>query len=95
MEALQKLEIHSFDAIVTDHKLPEIDSIRLLKLSVKNPPAPFIILRKRQEEIFIEALNTLLTILAVDSFQRLLLGVSECSGTKTGLKPNPGSNSYR
>ena len=59
MEALQKLEIHSFDAIVTDHKLPEIDSIRLLKIiREKSPRLPFIIFtEKDREEIFIEALN--------------------------------------
>ena len=59
MEALQKLEIHSFDAIVTDHKLPEIDSIRLLKIiREKSPRLPFIIFtEKDREEIFIEALK--------------------------------------
>ena len=59
MEALQKLKNHSFDVIVTDHGLPEIDSIHLLKLvREKSPRLTFIIFTgKGREEILIEALR--------------------------------------
>jgi len=59
MEALQRLKTHSFDAIITDHSLPEIDSIHLLKIvREKSPRLPFIFfMGKDREEIFIEALN--------------------------------------
>jgi PAS domain S-box-containing protein len=67
MEALQRLKTHSFDAIVTDHGLPEIDSIQLLKIvREKSPRIPFIIFTgKGNEEIFIEALSH-----GVDDFVR-------------------------
>jgi PAS domain S-box-containing protein len=59
MEALERLKTGSFDAIVADHVMPEIDSIHLLKIvRQKFPKLPFIIFTgKGGEEIFIEALN--------------------------------------
>ena len=58
-EALQRLKTSSYDVIVTDHEVPEIDSIHLLKIvREKFPRTPFIIFTgKAREEIFIEALN--------------------------------------
>jgi len=58
-EAIQRLKTGSFDAIVTDHVMPEIDGIYLLKIvREKFPKLPFIIFTgKGREEIFTEALN--------------------------------------
>ena len=59
-EALQRLKTGSFDAIVADHEMPEIDSIQLLKIvREKFPKLPFIIFSGNgRDEIFIEALNS-------------------------------------
>jgi len=58
-EALERLKNGSFDAIISDHMMPDIDSIHLLKIvREKFPKLPFIIFTgKGREEIFIEALN--------------------------------------
>ena len=58
-EALERLKTGSFDAIVADHEMPEIDSIHLLKIvREKFPKLPFIIFSgNSRDEIFIEALN--------------------------------------
>jgi len=58
-EALERLITGSFDAIISDHTMPEIDSIHILKMvRQKFPKLPFIIFTgNSREEIFIEALN--------------------------------------
>ena len=58
-EALERLMTGSFDAIISDHTIPEIDSIHLLKIvRQKFPKLPFIIFTGNgSDEIFIEALN--------------------------------------
>jgi len=58
-EAMERLKNGSFDAIISDHMMPDIDSIHLLKMvREKFPKLPFIIFtRIDREEIFIEALN--------------------------------------
>jgi len=58
-DALLRLKTGSFDAIVTDHEMPGIDSIYLLKIvREKFPKLPFIIVTGNgRDEIFIEALN--------------------------------------
>ncbi len=59
LEALERLKTGSFDAIISDHVMPDIDSIHLLRIvREKFPKLPFIIFTgKAREEIFIEALN--------------------------------------
>jgi len=57
-EALERLKNSSFDAIISDHMLPDIDCIHLLKIiREKFPRLPVIIFGKDQEEIFSEALS--------------------------------------
>ena len=57
-EALERLKSSSFDAIISDHMMPDIDSIHLLKIvREKFPRLPVIIFGKDQEEIFSEALS--------------------------------------
>ena len=58
-EALDRLNNGSFDAVVSDHTIPDIDSIHLLKnVREKFPKLPFIIFTGNdEEEIFHEALN--------------------------------------
>ena len=59
VEALERLNNGSFDAVVSDHTIPDIDSILLLKkVREKFPKLPFIIFTGNdEEEIFHEALN--------------------------------------
>ena len=58
-EALQRLKTGSFDAIVADYEMLEIDSFNLLKIvREKFPKLPFIIFSGNgRDEIFIEAIN--------------------------------------
>jgi len=57
-EALERLKSSSFDAIISDHMMPDIDSIHLLKIvREKFPRLPVIIFGKDQEEICSEALS--------------------------------------
>ncbi len=58
-EALEKLAVSSYDAIVSDYDMPEMDGIALLKAVRKaDPDLPFILLTGRgREEVVIEALN--------------------------------------
>jgi PAS domain S-box-containing protein len=58
-EALERLKTSPFDAIISDHRLPDLDSLQLLKIvREKFPRLPFIIFtRAGREEVFIEALN--------------------------------------
>lgn len=58
-EALERINTVSFDAIIADYDLPEIDGIRLLRIvREKSPRLPFIIFTgTSREEIVIEALN--------------------------------------
>ena len=58
-EALERLQTESFDAIVSDYQMPEMNGIELLKhLRSTGCKIPFIILTgKSQEAIAIEALN--------------------------------------
>jgi PAS domain S-box-containing protein len=58
-EALERLKNGSFDAIISDHMLPDIDSIHLLhSVREKFPKLPFIIFSGQdREEIFIETLT--------------------------------------
>ncbi|MFX0093454.1 MAG: PAS domain S-box protein [Candidatus Hodarchaeota archaeon] len=57
--ALQKLESQSYDAIVSDYDMPEINGLKLLAtLRKRGDRIPFIILTgKSREEVVIEALN--------------------------------------
>ncbi len=59
LEALERLKTGSFDAIISDHVIPDIDSIHLLRIiREKFPKIPFIIFTDTaREEIVIEALN--------------------------------------
>ena len=58
-EALQKLKSMSYDAIVSDYQMPEMDGIALLKaIRTEFPDLPFIIFTgKGREEIVIEAFD--------------------------------------
>jgi signal transduction histidine kinase len=58
-EALERMNTVSFDAIIADYDLPEIDGIKLLRIvREKFPRLPFIIFTgTNREEIVIEALN--------------------------------------
>lgn len=58
-EALEKLQTDSFDAVVADYQMPEMNGIELLKhLRCTGCTIPYIILTgKSQEAIAIEALN--------------------------------------
>ena len=58
-EALERLKSSPFDAIISDHVMPDIDSIHLQKIVRENfPRLPVIIFSgKDREEIFIEALG--------------------------------------
>ncbi|NLV28310.1 MAG: response regulator [Methanomicrobiales archaeon] len=58
-EGLEKLRTGSFDAIISDYDMPDIDGIELLKLvRTENSSIPFIIFTgKGREEVVIEALN--------------------------------------
>jgi len=58
-EALERITTVSFDAIIADYDLPEIDGIQLLRIvREKSPRLPFIIFTgTSREEIVIEALN--------------------------------------
>jgi signal transduction histidine kinase len=58
-EALERINTVSFDAIIADIDLPEIDGIRLLRIvREKSPRLPFIIFTgTSREEIVIEAIN--------------------------------------
>ena len=58
-EGLQKLKNESFDAVISDYDMPDMDGIELLKcVRSENPSIPFIIFTgKGREEVVIEALN--------------------------------------
>jgi len=58
-EALERITTVSFDAIIADYDLPEIDGIQLLRIvREKSPRLPFILFTgTSREEIVIEALN--------------------------------------
>jgi len=58
-EALVKLQHNSYDVIVSDYEMSEMDGITLLKaIREKNPDIPFIIFTgKGREDVVIEALN--------------------------------------
>jgi CheY-like chemotaxis protein len=58
-EALEKLQEKSYDAIISDYYMPEMNGIELLKSIRKDYPyLPFILLTAKDEmEIAIEALN--------------------------------------
>ena len=58
-EGLVLLRNESFDAIISDYDMPDMDGIELLKCVRKeNPTIPFIVFTgKGREEIVIEALN--------------------------------------
>ncbi|OQA59304.1 MAG: osmolarity response regulator [Euryarchaeota archaeon ADurb.Bin294] len=58
-EGLKLLRSESFDAIISDYDMPDMDGIELLKCVRKeNPTIPFIVFTgKGREEIVIEALN--------------------------------------
>ena len=59
-KALEKIRTESFDAIVSDYEMPEIDGIAFLKIvRERYPKMPFIIFTgKGREEIVIESLNS-------------------------------------
>jgi PAS domain S-box-containing protein len=59
IEAMNKMEKTSYDAIVSDYEMPEMDGIAFLKkVRGNNPDIPFIILTgKGREEVIIEAIN--------------------------------------
>lgn len=58
-EGLIRLKNESFDAIISDYDMPDMDGIELLKcVRNENPTIPFIVFTgKGREEIVIEALN--------------------------------------
>ena len=58
-EALQKISLYPYDAIVSDYQMPGKDGIELLKqVRVVNPEIPFILFTGRgREEVVIQALN--------------------------------------
>jgi PAS domain S-box-containing protein len=58
-EALQKIKSISYDAIVSDYQMPEMDGIALLKeIRAEFPDLPFIIFTgKGREEVVIEAFD--------------------------------------
>jgi len=58
-EALNSPEILSYDAIISDYQMPNMDGISFLKaIRAKSPDIPFIIFTGRgREEVVIEALN--------------------------------------
>jgi PAS domain S-box-containing protein len=58
-EALQKIDRHPYDAVVSDYQMPEKDGIELLKqVRATRPSLPFILFTgKSREEIVILALN--------------------------------------
>ncbi|MDD4299249.1 MAG: PAS domain S-box protein [Methanomicrobium sp.] len=58
-EALQKLQIQNYDAIVSDYEMPVIDGIEFLKrLRSQKNTTPFIIFSGRgREDVLIEAIN--------------------------------------
>jgi PAS domain S-box-containing protein len=59
LEALQKIKSRSYDAIVSDYQMPEMDGIALLKeIRAEFPDLPFIIFTgKGREEVVIEAFD--------------------------------------
>jgi len=60
VEALEKLQKHKYDAIVSDYEMPAMDGIEFLKI-IKNTEQekPFIIFTgKSREDVVIEALNS-------------------------------------
>jgi PAS domain S-box-containing protein len=59
LEAQERLKNGSYDAIISDHTMPDIDSIQLLNtVREKFPKLPFIIFTgKDGEEIFIESIS--------------------------------------
>ncbi len=58
-EGLSRLRSESFDAIISDYDMPDMDGIELLKcVRHENPNIPFIIFTgKGREEVVIDALN--------------------------------------
>ena len=59
-EALEKLKMRRYDAIVSDYEMPSMNGIEFLKIIKKNGvEKPFIIFTgKSREDVVIEALNT-------------------------------------
>jgi CheY-like chemotaxis protein len=59
IEAMEKLKLESFDAIVSDYEMPGIDGITFLKrIRAYDNDIPFILLTgKGREEVVIEAIN--------------------------------------
>ena len=59
-DAIEKLSAHSYDAVVADYQMPEMDGIEFLKyLRPKFGTLPFILFTGRgREEVAIEALNS-------------------------------------
>ena len=59
-EALRILELATFDAIISDYQMPEMDGIEFLKVvRARGDKTPFIIFTgKGREEVVIEALNS-------------------------------------
>jgi len=58
-DALQKLKESTYDAIISDYQMPEIDGLDFLKIvRLKHRDMPFILFSgKSREEVIIEALN--------------------------------------
>jgi len=59
MDALVRIEIRHFDAIISDYQMPEVDGIKFLKtLRMQGRTTPFILFTgKGREDVAIEALN--------------------------------------
>jgi PAS domain S-box-containing protein len=59
-KALEELKIHSFDAIISDYQMPEMDGIEFLKIiRAQSDGIPFILFTgKGREEVVVDALNS-------------------------------------
>ncbi|MFA4859369.1 PAS domain S-box protein [Methanoregula sp.] len=60
LDALKRLQQKTFDAVLSDYQMPEMDGIRFLQiLRSRGDPIPFIIFTgKGREEVILEALNS-------------------------------------